>query len=331
MGCPIDAGASFPTVRVGEVKPLDLTAESWLVEGIWSWRAVGVLGGPPKSTKTWTAVDLALSVATGTKAFESFPVPKPGPVVFFAAEDAPTRIRERFAAIAARRGLALKSLDVHLLDVPSLRLDDRRDQLRLLQTLRGLRPRLLVLDPLVRLHRADENSSSEISFLLSFLRAIERELETAIILVHHTRKDAGTVAQPGLGLRGSSDLWAWGDSNLYLRRTGRDRSALTIEHRSAPSPAPITLALVSEPQPHLEVIVERAGGDDGNDASETQDDLSTQLLEELRNSPTPLRLEELRVRLRVRKQRVVEILRQLTESNLVARSGEGFVQRQLSF
>jgi RecA-family ATPase len=91
------------------------------------------------------------------------------------------------------RNLALKSLDVHLLDVPSLRLDDAEDQVRLRGTLRRLAPRLLVLDPLVRLHCADENSSGEISTLLSFLRSIERELETAIVLVHHTRKDAGSL------------------------------------------------------------------------------------------------------------------------------------------
>jgi hypothetical protein len=329
MGDHVEKGnGAFPTVRVGEVKPLDRNSESWLVEGLWSWRAVGVLGGPPKSTKTWTAVDLALSVATGTKAFEAYAVAKPGPVVFFAAEDAQARIRERFAAIAARRSVALKTLDVHLLDVPALRLDDTRDQIRLLQTLRRLRPRLLVLDPLVRLHRADENSSSEISVLLSFLRAIERELETAVILVHHTRKDAGSAAQPGLGLRGSSDLWAWGDSNLYLRRTRTDCSVLTIEHRSAPSPSPITIALVPEPQPHLEVVVEQ----DSREALESEQDvLATEILAHLRESPAPLRLEELRARLRVRKQRVVETLRELTESNLVERSGEGFIQKQRAF
>lgn len=327
MDDPVDAGrAAFPTVRVGEVKPLDPAAECWLVEGIWGWRAVGVLGGPPKSTKTWTAVDLALSVATGTKAFEAYRVPKPGPVVFFAAEDAQARIRERFAAIAARRNLALKSLEVHLLDVPSLRLDDAEDQVRLRGTLRRLAPRLLVLDPLVRLHCADENSSGEISALLPFLRSIEREMETAIVLVHHTRKDAGPAAQPGLGLRGSSDLWAWGDSNLYLRRTARDRSQLTIEHRSAPAPSPVTLVLVSDPQPHLEVVADTEPAN--LETEDPRDDVRKGILDELRSSSAPLHLDDLRSRLRVRKQRVVEALRELIESQVVERRGDGFVHRR---
>jgi DNA-binding HxlR family transcriptional regulator len=56
-----------------------------------------------------------------------------------------------------------------------------------------------------------------------------------------------------------------------------------------------------------------------------------EILSEIRNSPAPLRLDELRSRLRVRKQRLVEALRELTESDLVKRSGDGFAQKQLSF
>jgi hypothetical protein len=329
MGRHVEAGSpGFPTVRVGDVKPLDKSSGDWLVEGLWSWRGVGVLGGPPKSTKTWAAVDLALSVASGTKAFEVFPVPKPGPVVFFAAEDAPPRIRERFAAISERRGLALEDVDVHLLDVPSLRLDDARSQLRLLHTLRSLRPRLLVLDPLVRLHSGDENSAADVSGLLSFLRSVERELETAVLLVHHTRKDLAVNAAPGQGLRGSSDLWAWGDSNLYLRRARSDRILLTVEHRSAPSPAPVALTLVPDPQPHLEVAIEK---DEEAGITPEKPSLNDEILSEIRNSPEPIRLADLRGRLHVRKQRLVEALRELSESGLVARSGDGFVQKQLSF
>ncbi len=329
MGHDVEPGKSgFPTVRVGEVEPLDKSSGDWLVERLWSWRAVGVVGGAPKSAKSWTAMDLALSVATGTKALGAFPVTKPGPVVFFAAEDAQARVRERFAAIAATRSLDLGAIEVHLLDVPVLRLDDAKDQRRLVYTLRSLRPRLLVLDPLVRLHRADENSSTEISGLLSFLRSIEREIETSVLLVHHTRKDVSLNAQPGQGLRGSSDIWAFGDSNLYLRKTGADRVLLSIEHRSAPSPSPITVALALNPHPHLEVVADPI---QEQDTVVPKDEVSTSILAELQKSPSPLRLEDLRSRIRVRKQRIVDALRKLADTDQVAKCEEGFVQKQIPF
>ena len=50
-----------------------------------------------------------------------------------------------------------------------------------------------------------------------------------------------------LGLRGSSEFHAWGDSNLYLRRNRDLRESgditLTIEHRAAPAMPSVTLEL----------------------------------------------------------------------------------------
>ena len=114
-----------------------------------------------------------------------------------------------------------------------MRLDLPEDQQRLRETVALLRPTLLVLDPFVRLHRIDENAAAEVAPVLAYLRDLERHFHTAVLLVHHARKGAGH-ARAGQALRGSSELHAWGDSNLYLRRRG-DTLCLALEHRAAPS------------------------------------------------------------------------------------------------
>jgi AAA domain len=91
----------------------------------------------------------------------------------------------------------LDRLPLGLITVDGLRLDLQPHRERLSATLAKIRPRLLVLDPLVRLHRGDENSSAEISELLGFLRSMQREHQVAIVLVHHVRKSA--AGQPGRG------------------------------------------------------------------------------------------------------------------------------------
>ena len=146
--------------------------------------------------------------------------------------------------------------------------------------------------------------------------------------MHHTRKDVSLNAQPGQGLRGSSDIWAFGDSNLYLRKTGADRVLLSIEHRSAPSPSPITVALALNPHPHLEVVADPI---QEQDTVVPKDEVSTSILAELQKSPSPLRLEDLRSRIRVRKQRIVDALRKLADTDQVAKCEEGFVQKQIPF
>jgi hypothetical protein len=41
---------------------------------------------------------------------------------------------------------------------------------------------LLILDPLIRLHRVDENDATQIAALLSFLRELQRNFQVAVML-----------------------------------------------------------------------------------------------------------------------------------------------------
>ena len=205
----------------------------WLVEELWSEQAVGILGGEPKCCKSFLALDVAVSVASGAACLRQFPVRRSGPVLLFPAEDSLAVVRQRLEGIAAVAQVPFASLAVQVITAPSLRLDTPKDQLRLADTVREHRPVLLILDPLIRLHRVDENDATQIGALLSYLRELQRQFQLAVLLVHHSRKDSQS-SRPGQALRGSSELHGWGDSNLYLRRKG-SQLTLSTEHRAAPS------------------------------------------------------------------------------------------------
>jgi len=217
----------------------------WLIEGLWSAEAVGIVGGEPKCCKSFLALDMAVAVASGSPCLRRFPTPTRGRVLLFAAEDSPTVVRQRLCGIATASGLALDALDIHVIVAPVLRLDIELDQRRLEETVSALRPMLLVLDPFVRLHRIDENASAEVAPLLDYLRGLQRRHQVAVVLVHHARKGASHL-RAGQALRGSSELHAWGDSNLYLRRQGDEQLSLTVEHRAAASSDGIGLVLHSD-------------------------------------------------------------------------------------
>jgi hypothetical protein len=313
--------------RLLGVKPLPVVAAAkvqsatervrWLVEGLWGAEAVGVIGGAPKSCKTWLALDLALSVASGSAALGRFAVSAPGTVLLYAAEDSAAEVRDRLAAIAAARALSLAGLKLGVILAPTLRLDRPTDRLRLERTLERYRPRLLLLDPLVRLHAIDENSAADVSALLGELRALQREYAVAIVLVHHLRKNAPRTPD-GQALRGSGDLHAWGDSNLYLRR--RDRSLLlTVEHRSAPAAGPFTLELASQPALHLRVL-DSPGADD----LQAHDDLAARVLATLAAAATPLSRDALRDALKTRNATLGEALTRLRTEGKVVRVDGGF-------
>ncbi len=315
--------APLPVCRVGELEAPRDDQPRWLVDSLWSHQAVGFVAGQPKLGKPWLALDLALSVATGTPCLDTYAVAEPGGVLVYLAEDPPAAVRQRLAGLCRHRGLDLETVALHVITAASLRLDQRDDRRRLEEVVRRLGPRLLVLDPLVRLHRLDENRSDEVSELLSFLRRLQRAHELAIVVVHHMRK--GGAQRGGQALRGSGDLHAWTDSALYLQ-AGRGATVLSVEHRAAPAPDPIEVQLCTSDNaaqtPHLEVVRRQTVATGPTAAAPLA--LAERLLATLRSAPRPLTRVELRARLRVNNQRLGQLLGDLQSRGVLTRTARGW-------
>jgi len=309
----------LPVIRVSEI-PLEPQPRRWLIEGLWGAAAVGFIGGPPKCCKSYLGLDLALSVATGTPALGIYPIHEAGPTLVYLAEDALAIVRQRVAALARHRRVAFAEVNMHVITAACLRLDRRDDLDRLFETARQLRPKLLLLDPLVRLHAIDENSAADVARLLSALRHLQRDLDLAIALVHHTRKMIPPGMAAGQGLRGSTDLHAFGDSNLYLRRE-RGRLTLLMEHRAAAAPPPVNLELISgdEPTIHLEVIPRCAQ----DDPQSPHPDLPLAVLQALQRRPRMTR-QALRQQLGVQNERLGRVLTTLQDQGQIHRDNGGW-------
>jgi hypothetical protein len=309
----------LPVVRASEIET-PVHRQSWLIDRLWTHQAVGVIGGSPKSGKTWLALEMAVSVASGRPCFDTFAVAAPGPVLLYAAEDSATTLRGRLETLARLHKIDFERLNVHVITIDSLRLDHPEHQDRLESTLHVYKPALLVLDPLVRVHSIDENVAGQMAALLGYLRSLQRKAGTAIALVHHVRKNASPTGAAGYSLRGSGDLYAWLDSFLYLRMHQGQRT-LSAEHRSAPAFGPIALELVqSDPMgPHLKMTAINETQSDS-----LQSDLSGRILKLLSSSQGPQTIDAIRSCLQVRNQRVVETIRNLTAQGKIQRHPKGF-------
>ena len=350
MGTPSGTGAEEPKEEldafecplIGEVEAVAPT-ERWLIESLWAAQGVGLVGGTPKTGKTWAVLELALSVASGTPAFDRFDVHQPGPVLFYGAEDRESSIRERVAQLCLRRGVELGSLPLRLVRGDRVHLDSPEDRLKLERALGQHRPRLLVLDPLVRLHTGSESTAQHVAELLGYLRSLQRGFELAIMVTHHLSKQKGKAAalQPGQALRGSGDLHAWGDSNLYLSRCRGGAVKLHVEQRNAHSfdePLYYRLAFDEAGGAHLEVLDEppeeveessSQGVRQGPPPSKRREvalqapPLRDRILKELEVSG-PVSQKKLRGRLRVRNQLLTDELRSLEAGKTVVRGRKGW-------
>lgn len=317
QGCAQTA-QPLPVVRASNIES-PTNRPSWLIDRLWMHQAVGVIGGSPKSGKTWLALEMAVSVASGTPCLGQFAVPSPGRVLIYAAEDSTAAVRGRIETLSRLHQVDFNRLDVHIITVDSLRLDRPEHQDRLDSTLLLYNPSLLILDPLVRVHAIDENVAGQVSSLLGYIRSLQRKAGAAIALVHHIRKNAPSNGNAGYSLRGSGDLYAWLDSFLYLRLHQGQRT-LSAEHRAAPAFGPMPLELVSSDSGAF--LKTTSINDNLPELPHT--DLSSRILELLSSTPDPLTLDNLRSRLQVRNQRVVESIRSLVNQGKVQRLARGF-------
>ena len=322
MSIPNPAKNPFPLSQAGQlaVAPPE---QRWLVDALWGHLAVGLIAGDPKTAKTWWGLHLALSVASGVPLFGRFAVHHSGPALVYIAEDQLPVVRARLDDLCEHHQLDIDRLDLYVITAPVMRLDLPRDQQRLIDTLEQVRPALLLLDPLVRIHALEENHASDIARLLGFFRELQRSFQTSVAIVHHTNKKKSSRA--GRSLRGSSDIWAWTDSAAYLARKDDDSNqiAVTLEHRAAPPPDPLSLALVSRTAgsaTHLQLL---------SDPRPAQPSLPLQerLLAFLRQTDAPLRRTALRQHLRVNNQRLGHALDQLERAGQIVRTSGGWCAR----
>ena len=301
----------LPVVRAHQLESVP-PEQRWLVDTLWPAEGVGVIGAHPKSAKTWLGLELAVSIASGKPCLGRFEVKRPGPVLFYLAEDNAHATRDRLNALCRHNGVDLASLELLVIDVPQLRLDLKSQLARLDATIARYRPRLLLLDPLVRLHSRDENSSQELTPILGHLRTLQRRHKTAIALVHHARKQV-SAGQHGQSLRGTGDIFAWADVLHYLQRR-KEGLRLTIEHRSAPAPQPLLLKLFKD-LPHLEIVP---------DDTTREPTLQERIVQTLRRSPEPLPGKQLRTMLAVNNQRLTDALNALQRRGRILRSAAGW-------
>lgn len=291
--------------------------QRWLIEGLWADQAVGIVGGAPKCCKSFCALDLAVSVASGAPCLGRFQVLQTGRVLLFAGEDPLELVRERLVGITRAASRDLDELNVFVITAAKLRLDVDDDRVRLSNTVEAMKPKLLVLDPFVRLHSGDENVVAEVAPLLDFLRGLQRRFGCSVLLVHHARKNAGAL-RGGQALRGSSEFFAWTDSSLSLRRKG-DQLLLGAEHRSAPGLDDLPVALCSKGDALALRVVERTAVVDT--PATAAPPLTELILGALRNSSQPMTPRQLRDACRVRMARVYDALGKLAGSGAVVHDG----------
>jgi hypothetical protein len=183
----------------------DLTGAPYLVDKMLVHEELNIVFGPPGSGKTFLALNMALSVASG-EPFLGLPT-KQGPVVYIYAEGQ-RGAKDRIDAWLKYHDIAPESIktNFHLVKEAAHLLDakDEQDLLRAISQ-RGISPDLVVIDTLARAFcGGNPDLTADMSSFVTSCENIQRTFKSAVLLVHHSIKSNSKVESGSHMLRGAA-------------------------------------------------------------------------------------------------------------------------------
>jgi len=240
---------SRPLVTLTPAELLSRTPDSisWRVEGILPAQGVGILAAPAGYGKSWALLDLAISTALGEKWLDHFPTVA-GRVLYIDEESSEELLGIRIRKLLAFRAERPESLDLHLCVGQSVSLSDPAGIDRLRTLLSKLRPKLVIIDSLIRVHRAEENSASDMAAVSAVVKELVREFDCAFVFADHQRKAGAGESSLDTMLRGSTEKAAFVDSLLSMKKTN---VGVIVEHSKSrfAEPVPTFVLKIEDPVP----------------------------------------------------------------------------------
>jgi len=199
-------------IAYGDLLTRPLEAPRPLVEGILDEGCGAILAGPPNVGKTWLVLSLARAVASGTDWLGRFPTTQ-SPVVVFDEEGHLPGAQARCRMLERADPLDPPP-EVWFCVGHGARLDSQAGVAHVEDVVKRLRPGLVVLDSLTRVHGADENDAGAMAAVFGVAKTLMRAYGTAVLFTDHLRKKS-LVNDPEEMLRGSTEKRAWPDAILF--------------------------------------------------------------------------------------------------------------------
>lgn len=220
--------AVLPIIDISKGRKLASIPRDFVLPGLPSGK-LAVMSAPGGTGKSFLLLELALAVASGEPVISGIVPDAAGPTRYISFEEDETDIHNRLVALFQTFSISppVETFFCSALEGENLPLiiggEKNEEAVKYLENIcEGMR--LVILDPLSRLHSADENSNSEMKKLMQVLISTAKKTRCAIIVAHHASKNAVLSGQGSLqqSTRGASCL------------TDDPRLVLTLSRKSTP-------------------------------------------------------------------------------------------------
>lgn len=198
---------NWQPMSISDLMSYEVGPVNWVVEGYIPEKAVVFFCGKRASYKTWSVLQMALSIASGSDFLGRFGTKK-ATVLYIDEENGKETLKERIEML--RAGMKLDKIDnIFFVSYESVKIEDGEWRDRLDKFLEEHGPCVVVIDSFRRVIRCDENDAREVSSIFTeIIRPMAEKYNATFILVHHLRKGMVGKHPDDLmdELRGSSEI-----------------------------------------------------------------------------------------------------------------------------
>ncbi len=195
---------------------------TYLVDRLIPTEAITILSGQSRSYKTYALLDIAVAVASQKPLFNHFETTRSN-VLIINEEDGERLLQQRFRQLGIVEGAGLP---IHISALTDFKLEDKQVD-STIKFCKDNEIALVIIDSLIRVHSADENSAREMSKVFAQLRKFTKA-NIAVLVTQHNRKTTQHSTGGASEMRGSSDILAAVDSHIGVKRDNKDRFYLTF-------------------------------------------------------------------------------------------------------
>ena len=207
-----------------------------LIDGLLHRGEKLVFGGASKSFKSWTALDMGLSIAAGADFWGHHTTQ--GPVLYINLELNNWSAKERIQTICTAKGIPLpEAFDLWNLRGTNARAED------LLADISDERWSLIIIDPIYKLlNGRDENAAGDIGSLMALLESLTVKTGAAIVFAAHFAK-GNAAGKESLDRVSGSGVFIRDPDHIITLTKHEEPDCFTVEPtlRSMGSPEPFVV------------------------------------------------------------------------------------------
>ena len=203
----------------------------WQVDKLLADKSAMVIVADGGTGKTWLTLALALAVDQGIPWLDNFSV-KQGKVLIIDEENSRALLKHRLEKLLRAHQMPEdgSTLGIEILPGEGINLSDRAYVESLTAVLEEKKPDLVIVDALVRVHTYNENDAGEMAQFFGQVKRWMNEYDCSFIFCHHHKKPGMTSGDPSNQYRGSSEIRAFVDSHLDLKKVRDEQGVLTVTH-----------------------------------------------------------------------------------------------------